>query len=178
LRLALESKIFDGKRKGMQKVHQMLLLKPEQFISDGHCELIFQEGRYAFDSTYNGFVNLPKHFFPQIGNLDAKGEEFECALFLATQLEGVKYWLRNVAHKTTSFSLQTGTDRFYPDFLCLMEDGRTLVVEYKNERDWTNDDSVEKRQIGGLWEYRSNGKDLFIMPNGKDWDSIRQKINK
>jgi type III restriction enzyme len=169
LRTALEDKIKAAKRTAMRKVHGSLLADPAQFTSDGRCEMVFQQGRYAYDWPYAGFTDLPKHFFPQIGNLRADGEEFECAVFLATQLEGVKYWVRNVERKPTSFSLQTASDRFYPDFVCLMEDGRILVVEYKNTKDWELQDNQEKRQLGELWARRSGGKGLFIMPRGKDW---------
>ena len=96
-------------------------------------------------------------------------------MFLATQLAGVKYWVRNVERKPTAFSLQTATDRFYPDFVCRLDDDRTLVVEYKNSRDWELADNKEKRELGELWERRSNGKGLFIMPRGKDWEAIRAK---
>ena len=41
------------------------------------------------------------------------------------------YWVRNLALKATSFRLQTATDRFYPDFVCQLKDGRVLVVEYR-----------------------------------------------
>jgi type III restriction enzyme len=181
LRSALELKLRDAKRQAMRKIHEAFLIEPEHFSVDERCEIIFRQGRYAYDWTYNGFTELPKHFFPQIGNLRAEGEEFECAVFLSTQLEGVKYWLRNVERKLTSFSLQTSTDRFYPDFICLLQDGRILVVEYKNSRDWDLPDNAEKRQLGELWERRSNGKGLFIMPRGKAWEAIqgkcKQKIN-
>jgi len=30
-----------------------------------------------------------------------------------------------------SFWLQTSTDKFYPDFVCKLKDGRVVVVEYK-----------------------------------------------
>jgi hypothetical protein len=56
-----------------------------------------------------------------------------------------------------------------------MENGAVLGVEYKNSRDWDLPENVEKRQIGELWEKRSNGKCFFIMPKGKDFESIRQK---
>jgi type III restriction enzyme len=91
-------------------------------------------------------------------------------------LEGVKYWVRNVERKPTAFSFQTSTDKFYPDFICQLEDGRILVVEYKNSKDWDLPDNIEKRQLGELWQKRSNGKGLFIMPRGKDWEVIRSKI--
>jgi type III restriction enzyme len=178
LRSALEMKVKEAKLQAMGTIHQALLLKDEVFASDGRCEMIFEQGRYAYDRPYRGFTELPKHFFPEIGNLGAAGEEFDCAVFLATQLEGVKYWVRNVERKPTSFSLQTATDRFYPDFICKLEDERILAVEYKNSRDWDLPDSKEKRRLGELWEKRSNGRCLFIMPKGKDFEAIKTKIAK
>ena len=77
--------------------------------------------------------------------------------------------------KRTSFSLQTGTDRFYPDFLCQLDNGKVLAVEYKNSRDWELPENIEKRQLGALWEKRSDERCLFVMPKGKDWEAIRKK---
>ena len=37
-------------------------------------------------------------------------------------------------------------------------------------------DAEEKRAVGAVWEGRSRGKCLFVMPEGKDLDAIRQKI--
>ncbi len=54
---------------------------------------------------------------------------------------------RRPAH---AFWLQTATDRFYPDFVALLKDGRYLVVEFKGEHLWSNADSMEKRDVGGL----------------------------
>jgi type III restriction enzyme len=126
-------------------------------------------------AVVNHHREVPKHFFPQIGNLKGDGDEFECALFLATQLGGVKFWVRNVECKKTSFSLQTGSDRFYPDFLCMLENGKILAVEYKNSRDWDLPENREKRQLDELWEKRSDSNCLFIMPKGRDFDAIRRK---
>ncbi len=176
LRSALEEKIKHHKRDAIKKVHQKLISSLDAFSVDSRCEVIFQQGRYAYNWQYNGFRVLPKHFFPVIGDLKAEGEELECAVFLATQLIGVKYWVRNIERKSTSFSLQTCTDRFYPDFICLLDDGRVLVVEYKGADRWETSDSVEKRQIGELWARRSNGKGIFIMPKGKDWEALRSAI--
>jgi len=83
--------------------------------------------------------------------------------------------VRNVECKKSSFSLQTASDRFYPDFLCQLENSSVMAVEYKNSRDWDLLDNIEKRQLGKLWEKRSNGKCFFIMPRGKDFEAIRQK---
>jgi len=175
LRAALETKIKEAKRSSMGRIHQALLFNNEAFASDGCCEMVFKQGRYAYDRPYRGFVELPKHFFPEIGNLGAEGEEFDCAVFLSTELEGVTFWVRNVERKPTSFSLQTATDRFYPDFICKLEDGRILVVEYKNRRDYDLPDSNEKRRLGELWEKRSGGKCLFVMTKGKNFEEIMRK---
>jgi type III restriction enzyme len=174
----LELKIKAAKHQAMKKVYQTLLKLDQQFVTDERCEIVFKQNRYAYDWTYEGFTDLPKHFFPQIGNLHVDGEEFDCAVFIATQLEGVKYWVRNVERKPTSFSLQTATDRFYPDFVCQMKDGRILVIEYKNSRDWDLPDNQEKRQLGELWARRSNEKCVFIMPRGQDWGAVRHILIK
>ena len=107
--------------------------------------------------------------------MQSGGEEYECATFL-DGLADVKYWVRNLAKRPTAFSLQTSTDRFYPDFVCLLKDGRVLVVEYKGKDRWDGIDATEKRAVGAVWEGRSEGKCLFLMPEGKDFESIRKKI--
>jgi type III restriction enzyme len=84
---------------------------------------------------------------------------------------------RDIAERqSTSFWFQTCSDKAYPDFVCLLQDGRMLVVEYNNAKNWSNDDSREKRDIAAVWEKRSNGRCLFIMPQGPDLEAIRRKI--
>jgi type III restriction enzyme len=83
-----------------------------------------------------------------------------------------------MGREQTSFWLQTATDKFYPDFVCLLKDGRILIVEYKNVKDWSNDDNKEKRALGELWAERSGGKCLFVMPKGPQFAHIRQAILK
>jgi len=79
-----------------------------------------------------------------------------------------------LANKATSFRLQTSTHWFYPDFLCQLMDGRVLIVEYKGEHLFA--EAEEKRAVGAVWESRSQGKCLFVMPEGKDLVLIRNKI--
>ncbi len=68
----------------------------------------------------------------------------------------------------TSFWLPTSTDRFYPDFVALLEGGRILVVEYKGGDRVTTDDTKEKRNIGELWVANSGGTSLFLMAEKKN----------
>ena len=103
---------------------------------------------------------------------DMNGEEAECAAFLDTLAE-VRFWVRNLEREDCSFWLQTSTDKFYPDFVAELRDGRFLAVEYKGEDRWGNPDSKEKRDLGALWSERSGCRCLFVMPRGKDWESVR-----
>ena len=130
---------------------------------------------YPFNKLYKGAYKFHKHYYSNVGNLENDGEEVDCAGFLDT-LDEIKFWVRNIERNDRdSYWFQTSTDRFYPDFVCQLKNGRLLVVEYKNVKDWSNDDSKEKRSLGELWEARSSGKCLFIMPKGKDFEAIRAK---
>ena len=136
----------------------------------------YSEDRYNPNWYYEGAYRLKKHYFPLIGELKSEGEELECALFLS-QMDEVEYWVRNLERRPEfSFWLPTSTDRFYPDFVTKLKDGRIFVVEYKGEHLWSNDDSKEKRAIGALWADRSSGTCLFVMPKGKDWEAISQAV--
>jgi type III restriction enzyme len=129
---------------------------------------------------YRGSYRFQKHFYLNIGDLQAAGEEFECAQAL-DRLPRVKYWVRNLVKTESSFWLPTSTDRFYPDFVAELNDGRIFVVEYKGEPYVTNDDSLEKRNIGELWEERSQGKGLSLMAEKRDAqgrDVYRQMADK
>lgn len=81
-------------------------------------------------------------------------------------LPEVQYWIRNKAGHPSSFHLPTASDRFYPDFIAKLTDGRILVVEYKGEHLITNADTAEKNTIGQLWEYHSKGAGLFMIAHG------------
>lgn len=136
----------------------------------------FKPDQYPYNTFYRGSCEFKRHFYPKVGDLDSKGEEFECAAFIDA-LPEVKHWVRNLERRQNfSFWLQTSSDRFYPDFVCALTDGRFLVVEYKGADRWTNEDSMEKRAIGQLWEDRSAGQCLFVMPKGKDFAAIRAKV--
>jgi len=52
-------------------------------------------------------------------------------------------------------------DKFYPDFVALLKDGRYLVVEYKGADRIGSPDANEKTMLGELWEARSKGRCLF-----------------
>lgn len=132
---------------------------------------------YPPNSIFEGRSRFKKHFYRVVGDLKADGEEFQCAQLLDNHPR-VKRWVRNLEGRPKhSFWLQTSTDRFYPDFVCELTDGRYLVVEYKGLDRWSDDDSKEKRTVGRVWEEKSEGQCLFVMPNGPDWNALLAKID-
>ncbi|MCC6489055.1 MAG: DEAD/DEAH box helicase family protein [Candidatus Hydrogenedentes bacterium] len=181
LRNALEQRIDSYRQTARQEAYQTLLADTLALTVDAsNPYAIFTYTRSPFSygncNPYTGHHDFSKHYYPRVFELRADGEEFECACFLDS-LPEVEYWVRNIERRPdASFWLQTSTDKFYPDFVCRLQDGRILVIEYKGEDRWSNADSREKRNIGELWEERSGGACLFAMPKGKDFETIRQKL--
>ena len=179
LKDAAAAKIDSHRQNAHHSAYKNLLL-PEcetpVVVSPEIC-FSFDPHRYPYSTHYTGAYQFQKHYYSHVGNLKANGDEFQCARFIDV-LPEVKYWVRNIERQPTfSFWLQTSTDRFYPDFVCSLSDGRYLAVEYKGEHLWSADDAREKREIGELWETRSKEQCLFIMPNGPDFDAIRAKLS-
>lgn len=176
LRGALERKMAAGLVLAKQQAFQSLLTDESQFaVTDEHV-IELKQGRYAYDFPYTGLMSLGRHFFPVIGNLKASGEEFECAEYIANDLDDVEWWVRNVEKKPTSFWLQTASDKFYPDFLVRLTSGVTLAVEYKGSHIADGEDSKEKRRIGELWAKRSNGRCRFVWVEKKNWAAIKAAL--
>jgi type III restriction enzyme len=174
LRGALERKLVAGLKLAKQQVFKGLFDDESIFeVRDEHS-IVLEQGRYAYDIPYTGLLPLKRHFFPVIGNLKSNGEEFECAEFIANQLDGVEWWVRNVEKKPTSFWLQTASDKFYPDFIVKMKSGVILAVEYKGSHIADGSDSMEKKRIGELWAKRSDGRCRFAWIENKNWAVLRQ----
>jgi type III restriction enzyme len=146
------------------------------FETSADIELVFDESRYGYNQPYRGGTDFRKHLFRVIGDMETSGEEYECAVFLERHKD-VKAWVRNTARQPHSFWLQTASDKFYPDFVALLNDGRVLVVEYKGGYISTTDDSKEKRLVGDLWADRSNGRCLFLMIENKEFIRIDRAIS-
>jgi type III restriction enzyme len=168
----------DGERKA---AFQQFLLPASPLIVSPERAINFKTMSYEPSWLYEGGFQFKKHYFgPKPGELlESTGtgnlkEEFKCAQFLDTNLPDVKFWVRNLANKATSFRMQTSKHWFYPDFICQLNDGRILVVEYKGEHLFK--DAEEKRAVGAVWESRSGGKCLFLMPQGADLAAIAKKL--
>lgn len=162
-----------------QQAFQAFLLPSSDLAVDDTRMLDFSTMSYEPSWLYEGAHVFHKHYFgPKPGELEERTtrgnelkEEFQCACWLDEHPK-VRFWFRNLERRRTSFRLQTSSDFFYPDFVCMLEDGRVLVVEYKGADRVNNEDSLEKKAIGEVWAARSNGKALFCMPSGTGFEEL------
>ena len=141
----------------------------------------FRPDSYFPDKLYNGrfgHFEFRGHYYQSIGDFDTK-EEFQCAVYLdrLAQEGRIEYWARNLVRKQIcSFYLQLSDRKFYPDFICHLNNGRILVVEYKGADRWTSDKAKEDRMIGEVWEKMSDGLCRFVMVKDMDWSKIEAKL--
>ncbi len=125
----------------------------------------FDPNKYPYTTRYTGLA-LPQHYYEVIGDLKNEGEEYDCARAIA-HLPGVEFWVRNLeGEPDSSFWIQTSSDKFYPDFVCKLRNGKYLAVEYKGTFLSDNADSREKDRLGQLWEAQSLGRCIFRMIKG------------
>ncbi|MDD9857423.1 MAG: restriction endonuclease subunit R, partial [Gammaproteobacteria bacterium] len=130
---------------------------------------------YHYNYAYQGGYQFDKHYYGGvIGDLKSDGEEYQCAVALDS-MDEVEYWIRNVDRKPNAFWLPLPHDKFYPDFIAQLTDGRVLAVEYKGAH--LEAGAGDKKLIGALWERESGGKALFLMPTKKRGaPSVRERI--
>lgn len=134
---------------------------------DRHVQFHFDPQVYPARWLYPATARYKfrKHYYPLPGELkeDIDAEETACAIEL-DRLDAVKCWVRNLERQPeASFWLPTSTDRFYPDFVAELTDGRLFALEYKGGDRYSNDDSKEKRDIGTVWAAASQGRCVFAM---------------
>jgi type III restriction enzyme len=147
-----------------------------EFETSSDLGLVFDsEIELGYSEPYKGGMQFKKHLHRLVGDLDPAGEEFDCAVYI-DRCKDVKVWVRNTSRQPHSFWLQTSSDKFYPDFLALLNDGRILLVEYKGSHLITARDAREKQLIGDLWADRSKGQDLFLMIENREFGRIERAI--
>jgi type III restriction enzyme len=155
--------------KGERRIafQRSLLDGPQRVRIDQHIQFRFDPQVYPARWLYPATARyrFRKHYYPLPGELkeDITAEETACAIEL-DRLDEVTRWVRNLERQPdASFWLPTSTDRFYPDFVAELNDGRLLAVEYKGGDRYSNDDSREKRDIGAVWAAASDGHCVFLM---------------
>jgi type III restriction enzyme len=183
LRDELETRIQEHRENERKASFQMFLLPNSALSVSDERTINFKTMGYEPSRIYEGGFQFQKHYFgSKPGELFEKTadgritEEFRCAQFL-DGLSQVRFWVRNLVRKATSFRLQTSKDWFYPDFLCQLSDGRVLAVEYKGAHLYDGVDAEEKRAVGAVWASRSGGRCIFEMPTGGDFSGIVKSVN-
>lgn len=183
----LGEKIKGFRQAERDKVYQISLFGPEARV-----EVSFDQGFEFSDEMYSDVPKyrgtkfaFKKHFMgpDEVPTFDtvAGGEEEQCALVL-DGLNEVEYWMRNVSRHRNSFWLPTPTDKFYPDFVAKLKDGRTLVVEYKGKQhagEQITKDTREKQLVGEQWAKNSGGRGIFVIATmtKKDPLEVRKTIS-
>jgi len=160
LRDAAARRIDQYRIQAFAESYQRMLLPEAATPLEVSPELCFRFPRdsYPANRFYLGPIRFQKHYYEQPAEMNP--EEVDCAAIIDS-LPQVKYWVRNLERRPDhAFWLQTSTDKYYPDFVALLIDGRYFVVEYKRPDLMTTDDTKEKKALGELWEARN--KDLCI----------------
>ena len=165
LATALKEKIARLRKQALAEEYQHLFFSTERSVTINFTEPHqFPSSGYAENS--NSLIEkgyrFKKHYYPVIKDLKSSGEEYDCARTLDMHPK-IRWWIRNVDRKDGSFWLPLHDSKFYPDFVAQLDDGRTLVVEYKGSHLLGSPDTEEKRNIGTLWAEESKGKCLFLM---------------
>ena len=125
----VREKIAGIRQRERNCVYQRYLFEPSANVSVSFDHAFaFRDGLYADQRRYRGHWKPNKHFLgpDRIPAFDSaeEGEEVQCAQTIDS-LPAVEYWIRNVARHPNSFYLPTATGKFYPDFVALLNDGRS-----------------------------------------------------
>ena len=142
------------------------------FKTSSDFATVFDPDLYWPPKRYEGryLKSFSKHLKPGVIG-DLNGEEETCALAIDRHPK-VKRWVRNLERSTPAFWLQTSSDKFYPDFVAELVDGRSLAVEYKGGHLASGDDTEGKEWVGRKWADASGGRCLFLMMKDKDFGAL------
>jgi len=170
LRDAARDKIQAHRAAAEGQAYQKMLLPDAAMPLEVDPEVCFTFPLDAYPAVtwHTGPQKFDKHYYQNIAEMN--GEEAACAAIIDS-LPEVEYWVRNLVRDGYSFWLQTSTDKFYPDFVARLTDGRYLVVEYKGKAWEDTSDTEEKEAIGRLWEARSNGTCIFRLVTKADMET-------
>lgn len=190
IRNLIEARIRELRRQAVGKAYQQALFGEEaasrvavtdRYVFEFHSMAYAPSREYDLRTSQFGPFDFRKHFYGRIGDFDSR-EEFECAcqLDIWAQQGRIQFWVRNLVRREgSSFFLQKGDGRFYPDFLCQLPGvddtpGPVLAVEYKGADRWTA--AEDDRLIGGLWASLSEGRCQFVMVKDRRWDWIDARL--
>jgi type III restriction enzyme len=145
-----------------------------EFVAAPDVQAVFEPASYHPIKLYEGHVSFPKHLRPDlIAHMNM--EEERCAVAIETHPR-VKRWVRNIERLPSSFRLRISDRWFYPDFVAQLDDGSSLVVEYKGRgTEGPADRTDEKRIIGQRWAQTTGC--TFVMPFDQDYDAVARALS-
>ena len=180
LEKALREKIKGCREQAYTRGYQATLFGGQTRIETSYDYAFrYDPANYPAHWLYDGRYQFGKHYYRVVGELESSGEEFECAQAIDRCYQ-IKHWVRNLAQQPDfSFRLPLASGYFYPDFVAELKNGGILVVEYKGAH--LQEYEQEKRNVGELWEEKSQGKAHFLWAVDRDWqgrDVYRQLESK
>jgi len=175
LEKVLREKIKTYRQEAFKKGYQSCMFSNEAIatVEPDSFSFSFDPNNYPANILYEGAIAFDKHYYPRIAIMN--NEEVECARAIDRN-PLIQMWVRNLERQVThAFWLPTSTDKFYPDFVAKLTDGRLFVIEYKGAF-LDNADTQEKELIGKVWAEKSGN--LFLMAwKEKDGRDVQQQIN-
>lgn len=121
-------------------------------------------------------LNFNKHHYKYADKFDSD-EEYICAKHI-DGLPQVTTWIKNISGDSkNSFWLQTSTDKFYPDFIIKLDNGKTIVAEYKGKNLKTNDDTKEKETIGNVFASVSDNIEFIMLYKDDYMQKLKDILN-
>jgi len=164
LEKVLETRLMAARHKAYTQAFQQRLFADEGLRAGPQYPAFTFPTQYAASKLYDGRTVYKKHYYRQIAAMNS--EEAGCARVL-DQHDKVTHWLRNLEKQERhAFWLPTATDKFYPDFVAQLDDGRIFVVEYKGEHLKDSADTLEKTAVGKAWAKASGN--VFLMAVKQD----------
>ncbi len=177
LRDVAKEKINAHRNAAFREAYQQMLLPgaatPLEASPDPKVCFTFPMNAYPALRLYSGPIHFSKHYYDN--KSDMNDEEAACAAIIDS-LPQVEYWVRNLERDSYSFWLPTPTDKFYPDFVAKLLDGRYVVVEYKGAFWSDSADTREKQAIGELWAARSAGLCRFLVVGKADMETALRSV--
>ncbi len=177
LEKVIKEKISEHRKKATHDGFQQCLFSNDAIVDIGEYSFTFDPTQYPANRLYGGQYKFSKHYYPRIADMNKEEADFAFALDKNPLIE---FWVRNIERNSDhAFWLPTSSDKFYPDFVAKLKDGRLFVTEYKGGHLLTNEDTKEKDNVGELWASKSGN--VFLLAsvdlNGKDFfEQINEAI--
>ena len=176
LRLALDAGLTRERLRARREAVQELLFAPEAQVRASPPDRHFRFLPEAYPAPeLHHDTQFRKHFYRTVATMNPS--EVACAVALDGHPRVIT-WVRNLEREPHAFRLArrpTPQGRwFYPDFVARLDDGRSLVVEYKGQHLQDGQDTKDKQAAGELWARITGG--IFLLVVHEDYHAIERTL--